>query len=164
MISDRVAALLQEQVGHELQASHKYLGIAAYFAHQGLDGWAALFYEQSAEEKTHAMKIVRFLTDAGRPLAFPALTEATTGFGSALEAVNAALKSEQTVSSQFRTMAKAAMEEGDFTAFEFLQWFIKEQVEEESKMQKLIDLVSSGINLFQAEAVLPKDEEEEDED
>ena len=59
-------------------------------------------------------------------------------------------------------MAVAATEEHDFRSFQFLQWFIEEQVEEESKMHKLISLIESGINLFQAEALLEESEEGEE--
>ena len=51
-------------------------------------------------------------------------------------------------------MAKAALEEGDHTSFQFLQWFLEEQIEEERTAQALVDLVASGINLFQAEPLL----------
>ena len=84
---------------------------------------------------------------------------AAARFESAEAAVVASLKSEQFNSSQFRTMASVALEEDDYTAFQFLQWFIEEQVEEEAKMQKLLDLVRSGVNLFQAEALLDSFEE-----
>ncbi|ADD27682.1 ferritin [Meiothermus ruber] len=154
MISSKLAQKLQEQVGHELGAHQQYLAIGTYFAQQNLDKWAALFYQQAAEEKEHAMKIVRFLTDVGEVVHFPAIPAASTGFKSAADAVAQALKWERTVTEQFQTMAKIALAEGDYVGFQFLQWFLEEQVEEVSSMEKYLALVESGINLFQAEALL----------
>jgi ferritin len=84
----------------------------------------------------------------------PGIPLATTHYKAPIDVCKAALSSEQRVSRQFQEMAAAATEEKDFRAFQFLQWFIEEQVEEESKMQKLIDLLDSGINPFQAQTQL----------
>ena len=156
MISDRLAKLLIEQVGHELRAHQLYMGIAIYFEREGLAGWGKLFRNQSTEEAGHATKIIDFLVDVGVPHELPALKAATTRHGSALAAVQAALESEQRVSAQFQALAAAALEEKDHTSFQFVQWFIEEQVEEERKIESLIDLIESGINLFQAEALLER--------
>lgn len=162
MISDRLAKLLVQQIQSELSAHQNYMAISIYFRRNSLDKWADLFRDQAMEEAQHAMKIVKFLLDTGVDFDLPGIAAATTRFATALDAVKAAAASEAKVSSEFRTMAKAALEEADTTAFQFLQWFIEEQVEEESKMAKLIDLVESGINLFQAEALLESFEEEEE--
>lgn len=156
MITEKSAELLTEQIGSELAASHNYRGIALYFARQSLMGWAKLFLDQAAEEREHAEKIIAFLVDNEVPFDLPAVGAATTRYSSALEAAQAALDSERKVSGQFRTLASVSLEEDDYTTFQFLQWFIEEQVEEEAKMQALIDLINSGINLFQAESLLEK--------
>lgn len=154
MISSKLAQKLKEQVGHELGAHQQYLAIGTYFAQQNLDRWAALFYKQAAEEKEHAMKIVRFLTDVGEVAHFPAIPAASSSFKSAADAVGQALQWERTVTGQFQSMAKIALSGGDFVGFQFLQWFLEEQVEEVSSMEKYLALVESGINLFQAEELL----------
>lgn len=154
MISSKLAQKLKEQIGHELGAHQQYLAIGTYFAQQNLDKWATLFYAQAAEEKEHAMKIVRFLTDAGEVVHFPSIPAASTGFKTAADAVSQALKWERTVTEQFQAMAKIAVAEGDYVGFQFLHWFLEEQVEEVSSMEKYLALVESGINLFQAEALI----------
>jgi ferritin len=156
MISQRLAQLLVQQISSELTAHSNYLAIYFYFKRQSLDGWAELFKKQGLEEAMHAMKIMNFLTDCQVEFDLPTIPLASTRFASALAAVESAKASENRVSGEFRAMAKAATEEQDFTAFQFLQWFIEEQVEEESKMDKLLDLLNSGINLFQAEALLDR--------
>jgi bacterioferritin B len=155
MIKPSLEKLLNEQIGHELRASNAYLGIAAYFGLQSLDLWAGYFYRQSEEERGHALKIVSFLVDVGAAVKVPAIGEVATEYKSGLAAVEWALENEREVTQQFHRMAKAALDEGDFTTLQFLQWFIGEQVEEESSMQKLIDIIRSEPNLFRAEELLP---------
>ncbi|NUL81337.1 MAG: ferritin [Armatimonadetes bacterium] len=157
MISKQLAAMLEEQIGWELKASNHYLATAAYFASNDLDGWAKAFYAQSEEEREHALKIVKFLIDTSTPFNIPAVSAAETRFESALEACQKALTSEQAVTAQFKRMAQVALSEGDYVGFQFLQWFLDEQVEEEALMGKYISLIESGINLFQAEEFLSEE-------
>lgn len=158
MISKELLHLLEAQVGHELEASHRYLGMAVYFAHQNLDGWAEWFYRQSEEERGHALRIIRFLVDVGAEFNLPAIAEVKTQFESPLEAVQKALAWEQQVTKQFHQMAQTALAQNDFTSFQFIQWFLEEQVEEEASMEKLVSIIQSGINLFQAESLLEREE------
>jgi ferritin len=157
MISPKLTKLLNAQIGHEFAASQQYLAMAVYFAQQSLDKLAKFFYDQSEEEREHALKIVRFLVDVGAEFNFPAVSEANPKFKSAPDVAKAALKYEQKVTAQFHKMAETALSEKDFTTFQFLQWFLEEQVEEEATMGKLVDLLSSGANLFIAETLLPAD-------
>jgi ferritin len=154
MISDELQKLLVSQVAHELNAHQTYMGISLYFERESLRGWAKLFHEQSVEEAGHAQKIIAFLIDNGVEFSLPQTGTAATRYPSAHDAVETALKSEVRVTGQFNAMAEAARTAGDHRGFEFLQWFIAEQVEEERTMGALLDLVDSGINLFQAEPLL----------
>lgn len=154
MISEQLGALLTAQVGHELSAHQAYSGISIYFQRQSLNRWAALFREQALEEAQHAAKIMDFLVDNEVEFDLPAIGTATTQFESATTAVQSALDSETRVAGQFNAMAAAAQASGDHRTAQFLLWFIEEQVEEERKMRGLLDLIGSGINLFQAEPLL----------
>lgn len=154
MISDRLSSLLVEQITSELSAHQTYMGISLFFERQSLRKWAALFRAQALEEAGHAEKIIAFLIDNEVSFDLPALRGATTHYSGAKEALEVALASEVRVTGQFDTMAAAARDEGDHRSFQFLQWFIDEQVEEERTIRGLLDLVGSGINLFQAEPLL----------
>jgi ferritin len=154
MISEPLKKLLVAQVSSELGAHQTYLGISLYFERQSLHGWAKVFRDQSIEEAQHASKIMAFLLDNDVELDLPGLPAATTHYKSATDAVGVALASEVKVTGQFNTMAGAAVEAGDHRGFQFLQWFIDEQVEEERTMRALLDLLASGINLFQAQELL----------
>ena len=154
MLSADLKKLLIAQIGNELAAHQLYLAIAIWFERQSLDRWGKLFRNQSVEEAQHAQKIIDFLIDNEIEFDLPALKSTSTRFGSAGAAAKRALESERTVAEQFDRAASAAIKAADHRGFEFLQWFIAEQVEEEAKLQRIVDLIDSGINLFQAEAQL----------
>ncbi len=156
MIDGDLRKLLIAQVGNELGAHQLYMAIAVYFERQSLSGWGALFRRQAVEEAQHAQKIIDFLVDNDVVFDLPALKSTSTRFESALAAVKRARKSERDVAEQFERMAVVAVAAPDHRGLQFLQWFIEEQVEEEAKLQALVDLVDSGINLFQAEALLDR--------
>jgi ferritin len=154
MISDPVAKLLVAQIAHELTAHQTYMGISLYFDRQSLKGWAKFFHDQSVEEAGHGSKIMAFLIDNDVKFALPAVRSAPTSYPSARDAVDTARANEAKVTGLFNVLAAAARDAGDHRSLEFLQWFIAEQVEEERTARALLDLIDSGINLFQAEAHL----------
>ncbi len=154
MISEPLAKLLVAQMASEFGAHQVYMGISLYFDRQSLDGWAKVFRDQSVEEAGHASKIMAFLIDNEVEFDLPGLPAATTHYKSASDAVGVALASEVKVTGQFNAMATAAAEAGDHRGLQFLQWFIDEQVEEERTMRGLLDLLASGVNLFQAQPLL----------
>ncbi len=154
MISEQLAKLLIAQISSELGAHQVYLGISLYFERQSLHSWAKVFRDQSVEEAQHASKIMAFLLDNDVEFDLPGLPSATTHFESAAAAVNVALASEIKVTGQFNAMASAATAAADHRGLQFLQWFIDEQVEEERTMRALLDLIASGVNLFQAQFLL----------
>lgn len=156
MISGDLRKLLIAQIGSELTAHQLYLAISTYFDRASLRGWGKLFKHQSIEEAQHAQRIMDFLTDNEIEFDLPALKATTTRFASPLAAAQRALQSERDVAAQFDRMAAIAIKTGDHRGHQFLQWFIEEQVEEEAKVQSIVDLIESGINLFQAEALLDR--------
>ena len=156
MISGDLRKLLIAQIGSELSAHQLYMAISIYFDRASLRGWGKLFKHQSIEEAQHAQRIMDFLTDNEIEFDLPALKATTTRFASPLAAAQRALQSERDVAVLFDRMAATAIKAGDHRAHQFLQWFIEEQVEEEAKVQSIVDLIESGINLFQAEALLDR--------
>jgi ferritin len=151
MIADQPRKLLVAQVANELSAHQVYMGISLHFARQSLNGWAKFFHDQAVEEAGHGWKIISFLVDNGVEFALPQVGGAPTTYASAREAVQVAQASEQKVTAQFEALANAAREAKDNRTLQFLQWFIEEQVEEERTMAALLDLIDSGINLWDAQ-------------
>ena len=154
MISDPAQKLLVQQIAHELSAHQTYMGISLHFTRQSLNGWAKFFHEQAVEEAGHGWKIINFLVDNDVQFALPQVGGAPTTYKTARDAVQVAQASERRVTQQFETLANVAREANDNRTLQFLQWFIEEQVEEERMAAALLDLIDSGINLFDAEAHL----------
>jgi ferritin len=132
---------LNEQIGHEFAASQQYVAIAIYFDAETLPRLAATFYQQSIEERNHAMMLVQYLLDVGENVDIPGVAEPKTSFGDIAEPVALALDQEKRVSAQISRLAGAAREDGDYMGEQFMQWFIKEQVEEVSSMSDLLAVV-----------------------
>jgi bacterioferritin B len=132
---------LNEQIGYEFAASQQYVAIAIYYEAETLPRLAATFYQQAIEERNHALMLVQYLLDVGEKVRIPGVAEPQVDFGDIAEPVALALAQEKRVSSLISALASAAREEGDYMGEQFMQWFIKEQVEEVSSMSGLLAVV-----------------------
>lgn len=141
LISSELNKAFNAQIGRELLASHQYIQIASYFDGRALKKLAALFFEQSDEEREHAMKFIRYLNDVGGSVEIPAVEAPKSTFENAKEAITLALKWETDVTNYINDLMTMAVEQKDYAAREFLDWFVKEQVEEVRKMQDLLQIV-----------------------
>jgi len=150
--------LLNEQIGHEFGASQQYVAIAVYFDNEALPQLAAHFYRQSLEERNHAMMIVQFLMDTDREVTIPGSAAPRTAFASTAEPVAVALAQERKVTEQITAIARAARDEADFQGEQFMQWFLKEQVEEVASMTTLLRTVEhAGANVLMVESFLARE-------
>jgi bacterioferritin B len=156
LISPDLAKAFNQQIGHEFGASMQYIAIAAYFQSRGLTLLAKLFEQQADEEKQHAMKFVKYVQDTKGGLEIPAIPAPKAGFGSAEDAVQAALNWEKEVTRQITSLMDLAVKGNDYLAQSFLQWFIDEQLEEVVKMDRMLSVVKSSgeKNLLMVEAYL----------
>src|SRR5438477_6736632 len=141
MPESRFVAKLTEQIAHEFGASQQYTAIAVHYDDETLPRLAAFFYRQALEERNHAMMMVQYLLDAGEKAAIPGVDAPRTDFADTVEPVALALDQERRVSSQINALAGLARETGDYAGEQFMQWFIKEQVEEVSSMSDLLRVV-----------------------
>ena len=134
-------ARLNEQIANEFAAHQQYVAIAVHYDAETLPRLAAFFYRQAVEERNHAMMLVQYLLDVGEEVRVPGVTAPQTSFGDIAAPVALALDQERRVSAQISALAGAAREEGDYMGEQFMQWFIKEQVEEVSSMSDLLAVV-----------------------
>jgi ferritin len=141
MPESRFAAKLNEQIGHEFGACQQYIAIAVHYDAETLPRLAAHFYRQAVEERNHAMMIVQYLIDAELDVAVPGVEAPQTSFSDTVEPVVLALAQERRVSQQIAALAGIARDEGDYQGEQFMQWFIKEQVEEVAGMSSLLKVV-----------------------
>jgi ferritin len=141
LISKKLNAAINEQIGHEFTAMLQYVAIATYFDGEALPRLAAHFYRQAEEERQHAMRLVHYIVEAGGTVTIPATPGTRSSFGSAEEAVKLSLDQELTVTKQINTLMEQAMAEKDHAAQIMLNWFVTEQIEEVSSMDTLLRMV-----------------------
>jgi bacterioferritin B len=156
LISKELNDAINEQIGHEFEASHQYLHIAAYFDNHSLKKAAALFMKQSDEEREHGMKFVKYILDTSGKLQIPSIPAAKPGFSSAEEAVQYALDWELEVTRKINALMDLAIKQNDHLGREFLGWYVTEQLEEVSNMDNLLRVVKQvgEKNMIMLEAYL----------
>ncbi len=142
MAAPAFVAKLNEQLGHEFDAHQQYVAIATYYDALTMPQMAALFYAQAVEERDHAMMMVQYLLDSDEVPQIPALEAPRAGFADVVEPVELALAQEKRVTQQINELTRIARDENDFASDQFMQWFIKEQVEEVAKMSDLLAVVT----------------------
>jgi ferritin len=129
---------LNAQIGNELAAHNQYLACAVYYDALTMPRMAALFYGQAIEERDHAMMMIQYLLDTDSEVTIPAIEAPTHSFADLVAPVALALEQEKRVTEQINGLLRTAREESDFASEQFMQWFIKEQVEEVARMSDLL--------------------------
>jgi ferritin len=152
MISDSMVAALNDQVRREFQAAQNYLAMATHLDGKSLEHLAGFFYGQAEEERAHAMKIVRYLLDLGQQPTIPGLELPTAEFAGIKEVVAASLAQEQGVTAAIHELVDGALTGKDHATYQFLLWFVDEQVEEEATFGKLLDIIEMSENVLQVES------------
>jgi ferritin len=137
---------LNEQVGHEFAAHQQYVACAVHYDGETLPQLARFFYRQALEERDHAMMMVQYLLDADAPVTVPGVNAPRTAFGDIVEPVALALDQERRVTEQINALAATAREAGDYASEQFMQWFIKEQIEEVATMSDLLRVVQRSAD------------------
>jgi bacterioferritin B len=140
MPAERFVEALNEQVANEFAASHQYVAIGAHYEAQTLPQLARFFYAQAVEERGHAMMMIKYLLDTQAPVRLREVTGPTTGFDDHIAPIKLALEQERMVSGQIGELFAVAREEHDYLSEQFVQWFLKEQVEEEATMTEILDV------------------------
>lgn len=144
--------LLHDQIRHEFNAEHQYIAIAVWFDNADLPQLAKRFYAQAVEERNHAMMIVQYFLDRDISVELSGIDPAKSQFENAREPIVLALAQEKNVTDQTIQLASTAREEGDYLGEQFMQWFLKEQVEEVANMTTLLTIADrAGSNLFDLE-------------
>lgn len=144
MPSSQLVSAFNEQIGVEFGAQQQYIAVAAYYDSQTLPQLASFFYKQAVEERTHAMVFIQYLIDTDSDVEIPGLEKPKSNFSDIADPVALALEQEKDVTERINKLSKAARDEGDYASEQFLQWFVKEQVEEVSSMTDLLTIVERG--------------------
>lgn len=139
MINEKVGKILNEQVNKELYSAYLYLSMSAYFSDLGLLGFANWMRVQTQEETAHAMLIYDFLINRGEKVVLTAIEAPPITWSNPLSLMEHALKHEVYVTSLINNIITVAEEAKDRATMSYMNWFIDEQVEEESNAKEIID-------------------------
>ncbi len=138
MLDKNVAALLNTQINKEFYSAYLYLDFANYFKSKGLDGFANWYQIQAQEERDHAMLFYQYLHNNNETVTLEAIDKPDKVFNSLMDPLKAGLEHEQYVTGLINNIYAAAHEVKDFRTVQFLDWFVKEQGEEETNANDLI--------------------------
>ena len=138
MLNEKIAKLINTQVNKELYSGYLYLDFANYYADEGLDGFAHWYEVQAQEERDHAMMMRRYLIDNGIKVTFAAIAKPDKKFSNTTDPLKAGYEHEQYVTSLINNIYSEAFAIKDFKTMQFLDWFIKEQGEEEKNAEDML--------------------------
>ena len=139
MISKKIEKALNDQIQRELHSGYVYLSMSAYSQQINLKGFAQWMRLQSAEERGHALRLFDYLIDCGGTVALQSIEKPPQTFKSARQMFEVALESEQEITRQIHRIYKLAKDESDYATEVELQWFIREQVEEENTTEEILN-------------------------
>lgn len=152
MLSEKVVKSLNHQINREIYSAYLYLGMNAYAGSIGLKGFANWFLVQVKEELSHAQIIYNYVNQQGSRVILEAIEVPGQDFSSVKELFEKTLSHEKKVTAMINDLVTIAKLENDYATENFLQWFVKEQVEEESSandiLQKLNLIGDQGNALF----------------
>lgn len=141
MISQKMADAINEQIKNEFYSAWLYLSMAFKMEAMSLKVFAQWFFQQEAEERMHATKMCNYLLDQGHEVKLTALDQPKHDYKNVEEIVSHTVEHEIEVTNMIHRLVNLALEEKDNATFNFLQWFVEEQVEEVATANELLDLV-----------------------
>ncbi len=137
-MDSKVSKLLNEQITKELYSAYLYLDFSIFYEQQGLDGYANWYMIQAQEERDHAMLFLKYLQLNGEKAELGAIDKPDKVLKTLIDPLKAGLEHEQYVTSLINDIYGAAYDVKDFRTMQFLDWFVKEQLEEEKNADDMI--------------------------
>src|SRR5438552_3583008 len=150
MPTDRFVGALNGQIANEFAAAQQYIAIAVEYESQTLPQLAAFFYKQALEERNHAMMMVRYLLDIDARVEIPGVDAPQHDFVDAVAPVALALEQERRVGEEIFGLMRIAREDDDYASEQFVQWFVKEQVEEGGRPGLVVERIEGPALLMRS--------------
>lgn len=150
MLSETLTKQLNEQINLEFYSSNLYLQMSAWCSHKGFDGCAAFLRQHASEERSHMQKLFDYVHETGGLPIIGAIEGAQSNWESVHEVFEATFDHEKKVSEAINKLVKQALQEEDFSTFNFLQWYVAEQHEEEHLFKSILDkldLFATGYDM-----------------
>lgn len=154
MLSKIIESALNAQIRIEAESSQIYLSMACWAEIHGLEGIARFMYAQSDEERTHMLKLIKFVNERGGHAQITELKAPRTSFGTFKELFEELYKHEIFVSESINNLVHITLGEKDYATHNFLQWYVAEQIEEEAQAKTILDKINligddkGGLYLF----------------
>ena len=139
MLTQKLEKAIIEQIKAEEESSRLYLSMASWCEVNGFAGAAAFLFEHATEERMHALKLLSYVNDRGGYATLMALEEPKAEFNTLQQVFEQVLEHEILVTSLINNLVDISMQEKDFTTLNFLQWYVTEQIEEESLARSILD-------------------------
>ena len=141
MISKKVESLLNQQIAQEAYASYYYLGMASWCDFHALEGCSQFLYCQSEEEREHMLKLFNYIVEAGGRALAPGIKQIPKDFKDITNVFKSALTQEKANTKSINALVDTCLKEKDYSTFNFLQWYVAEQHEEEMLFQSILDKI-----------------------
>lgn len=159
-LNEEIENILNEQIKAEAYASSLYLSMSSWCDDQGLDFSADFFAKQSDEERQHMLKLFKYINDRGGRAISPEVVNIPADFESFRAVFEQTLEQEMYVTQQFNKIAETCFRVKDFVTFQFIQWFLEEQVEEEYVARRILDMFDvigeEGTGRWEIDKHIPK--------
>jgi len=139
VLSEKLTSALSEQVNAEYYSAYIYLSMSATADGMGLKGAANWLFAQAQEEMAHGTNIYEYILERGASPTFEAIEKPPTSFASINEIFEMVLEHEQKVTKSINNIATLAMKENDHACYQFMMWYVNEQVEEEASANEILD-------------------------
>jgi ferritin len=139
MIKKRIEDICNRQVQREAYSSHLYLAMASWAENSGYPGIASWLYVQADEERLHMLKFIKYINERGGKAILPLLEKPPVDFNNVEDTFKAVLKHENFITESINEIVGVAFEEKDFTTYNWVQWFVSEQIQEEASAQAILD-------------------------
>lgn len=141
MLSDTIINKLNEQINWEFYSSNLYLQMSSWCDHQGLEGSAAFLAAHAGEEMSHMQKLFTYINECGSMAKLGEIKAPPTDYDSVADIFEKIYEHEIFVTKLINELAGAAFSDKDYSTFNFLQWYVAEQHEEEKLFKSILDKI-----------------------
>jgi ferritin len=141
MLNEKLTKLLNKQINLEFYSSNLYLQMRSWCDANSLDGCARFLQQHADEEMQHMHRLFNYVNEAGSMALIGAIEEPRSGYQSILEIFEVTYEHECLITREINKLVKAAYEESEFSMFNFLQWYVAEQHEEEHLFSTILDKI-----------------------
>ena len=139
MLPEKVENILNEQILKEDYSSQLYLSMASWAENKGFEGVANWLYAQAEEERIHMLKLIKYVNERDGVALIPGIDTPPTDFEDVFVMFNKVLEHEKYISGSINEIVAVCIKENDYTTQSWIQWFVTEQIEEESSVKAIID-------------------------